>query len=67
MEHLDLTIANGRKRTESALCAISGKTCDNKSVLTVFVPKKPAALSVGSINIDAVEDENNYSTYKIHE
>ena len=66
MKHLDLTIANERKIIGSPFCAISGKTCDKKSVLTVFVPKKPAALSVGSINIVEVENKNNNSTY-IHE
>ena len=52
MDHLDLTIAKESRRTVSALCKISGKTLSKGFVLTTFVPKKPVALSVGSINID---------------
>ena len=31
-----------------------------------LVPKKPVALSIGSINVLSVEDKNKNSTYKIH-
>ena len=70
---LDLTIAKKRRRTKSALCVISGETFGRESVLTVLVPKKPVALSVGSINVDQsavknilVGDKNGILTYKIH-
>ena len=53
MDHLDLTIAEESRKTESVLCAISGKTYSNESVLTAFlVLKKPVMLPVDSINID---------------
>ena len=38
-----------------------------KRLVTALVPKKSVAPSVGSINIDSVEDKNNNSTYKIHD
>ena len=66
MDYLDLTIKK-KKRTESASCAISGKPFGKEAVLTVLVPKKHLALSVGSINVDSVEDKNNGLTYKIHD
>ena len=52
MEYLDLTIAKESRRTESALCAISGKTFHKEAVLTALLPKKPAAQSEGSINVE---------------
>ena len=67
MNHLDLTVARESRKTESTFSATSGKTFRKESVLTALVPKKPIALSVGSINIDSVEDKNNNSTYKIHD
>ena len=74
MEYLDLAIAKESGRTESALCAISGKKLGKESVLTVLVPKKPVAESVGSINVGhrvvektLEEDKNEISTYKTHD
>ena len=52
MEYLDLTIAKESRRTEYALCAISGKTFRKESVQTVLVPKKSVAQPVGSIKVD---------------
>ena len=53
LDHLDLTIANETRRTESALCAISGEMFDKESVpRALLVPKNAVALSVGSIKID---------------
>ena len=73
MGHLDLTIAKESKRTESALCATSGKTFGKETVLTASLPKQTVVLSVGSINIEqrvvektSVENKNNNSTYEIH-
>ena len=44
MEYLDLTNAkNSRRRTESALCTISGEKLGRESVLTALVPKNPVA------------------------
>ena len=66
MEYLDLTIVKERRRTESALCAISGETFGKESMITTLVPKKPVSLSVGRINIDSVGDKNSNSPYKIY-
>ena len=69
MDYLDLTTATESRRTESVPCAISGKIFGNESVLTTLTPKKPVALSVGSIDVDqrvlenvSVEHKNNTST-----
>ena len=69
MDYLDLTIATESRRTESVPCAILGKIFGNESVLTTLTPKKPVALSVGSIDVDqrvlenvSVEHKNNSST-----
>ena len=74
MNHLDLAIEKESRRTEFALCAISGKMFGKEFALLDIVPKNPVALLVGSINIDQrlienviVEDENNSSTYKTHD
>ena len=49
--HFDRKIAN-KRRTQSALRAMSGKIFVKKSVLTGFIPKKLVARTVvGSINI----------------
>ena len=73
MDHLDLTTKES-KRKEFVLCAISGENLGKESVLTALVPKKPVALSVGSISVyqrdvgdPLVEDKNKRLTYKIHE
>ena len=66
MDYLDLTITKESRKTESALCAILGKTFGKESVVTALVPKKPVALTVSSINIDSGENKNNSSTYKIY-
>ena len=53
LDHLDLAISKESKRTESACCAISGKTFGNQTILTALVPQKPIALSSAvSMNID---------------
>ena len=52
MDNLDLMIAKEKRKTESALCAISGKTFGKEFILTALVPKKPVAMSVGIINVD---------------
>ena len=72
MEYLDLTIVKESRKTESALCAISGKIFGKEHVLTALVSKKPVAQPVGSINIDQkvggksfVEDKSKSLTYKI--
>ena len=59
MEYLDTTAANKSRKTESALCAISGKTFGKESVLTPLVPNKPVSLSVGSTNVDQRVVENS--------
>ena len=50
------------------------KNIGRGSILTALVPKKPVALSIGSINVDqkvgenpSVEDKNKSLTYKIQE
>ena len=58
MDYFGLTIAKQNKRTEFALCEISGKTFGKESILTALVPKKPVALSVGSMNINEKVVEN---------
>ena len=62
------------RRTESSLCAISGKKLGRKSVVTALVPKKPVSQPVGKINADQsvgenpeVEGKNKSLTYKIQE
>ena len=52
IEYLDLTIAKESIQTESALCAISGKTFRKEAVLTALVPKKSVAQLVSSIKVD---------------
>ena len=58
MDPLDLTIAKESGKTQSALCAISGKMFDKESVLTALVLNNLVALSAGSINIDHKVAEN---------
>ena len=58
MEYLDLSLVKESRRTESALCAISGKKLGRESVLTALVPEKPVAQAVGSINVDQKVGEN---------
>ena len=43
LEYLDLTTAKESRRTESALCAISGKIYLKEAVLTALVPNKSEA------------------------
>ena len=69
IDHLDLMIAK-ISRTVSAYSANSGKTFGKESGLTNLVPKKPVAMSIGSINNDrraienaSVEGNNKNSTY----
>ena len=54
LDHLDLAISKESKRTESARCAISGKSFGKETVLTTsVVPQKYVALSSAiSMNID---------------
>ena len=75
MDHRDLTIANESRRTESALCAISGRAFGNKTVLTDIMSKKPIIPSA-SVSIDndqttlenvSVGHNKDSSTYKNHE
>ena len=58
MTYPDLTIAKESRRTEPALCAISGNTFHKGAVLTALLPKKPVAQSVGNINVDQKVGEN---------
>ena len=51
LEHFDLAISKESKRTESACCAISGKTFGKEIVLTAPVPQKPVALPAENINL----------------
>ena len=74
MEYLDLTIAKESRRTESALCAISGKSFRKEAVLTALVPMKSVAQPVGSIKVDqkvgkktVVENKNKSLAHKIQE
>ena len=53
LDHLDLATSKGSKRTESACCAISGKSFGKETVLTALVPQKYIALSSAiSTNIE---------------
>ena len=53
LDHLDLAISKGSKRTESACCAISGKSFGKETGLTASVPQKYIALSSAvSMNIE---------------
>ena len=51
LDHLDLAIAKESKQTESACCAISGKTFGKETILTASVPQKPQALPAESIDL----------------
>ena len=44
LNHLDLVIAKESKRTESARCAVSGKSFGNETVMAGSVPQKPITL-----------------------
>ena len=50
LDHLDLAISKESKRTESACCAISGKSFSKEIILTAPVPQKPVALPAEIIN-----------------
>ncbi|CAM9642712.1 unnamed protein product [Ascophyllum nodosum] len=75
LDHLDLAISKGSKRTESACCAISGKSFGKETVFTASVPQKYIALSSAvSMNIDqkslqdgssVVGHGNDSPTYRI--
>ena len=75
LDHLDLAISKESKQTESACCAISGKSFGKETVLTASVPQNYIALSSAvSMNIDqkAVQDgssvaghDNDSPTYRI--
>ena len=75
LDHLDLAISKGSKRTESACGAISGKSFGKETVLTALVPQKYIALSSAvSMNIDqrslqdgssVVGHDNDSPTYRI--
>ena len=52
MEYLVLAIAKESRRTQSALCAMSGKTFRKEASLTALVPNKSVAQPVDSIKID---------------
>ena len=72
--HLDLVIAKESKRTESACCAISGKTFGKETVLMTSVPQNPITLSSAvCMNIDqsslgngSIGHNNDRPTYGIH-
>ena len=73
MDYLDLTIEKESRKTESALCAASGKTFGKESERTAFVLKNPVVLSMSSLNVNqraienpCVKDKNKILTYKIH-
>ena len=51
LHHLDLAFLKESKRTESACCAISGKSFSKEIILTASVPQKPVALPAESINL----------------
>ncbi|CAN0458149.1 unnamed protein product, partial [Ascophyllum nodosum] len=51
LDHLDLAISKQSKRTESACCAISGKSFSKEIILTASVPQKNVALPAESINL----------------
>ena len=63
MEYLDQTTAKESRRTESALCAISGKPFRKDSVITALVPKGDQ--KVGGKPV--VEDKNKSLTYNTQE
>ena len=74
LDHLDLAISKGSKRTESACCAISGKSFGKETVLTASVPQTYIALSSAvSMNIErslqdgssVVGHDNDSPTYGI--
>ena len=74
LDHLDLAISKGSKRTESACCAISGKSFGKETILTASVPPKYIALSSAvSMNIErslqdgssVVGHDNDSPTYGI--
>ena len=76
LDHLDLAISKESKRTESACCAISGKSFGKETVLTASVPQKYIALSSSTVrmNIDqrtlqdgssVVGHDNDSLTYSI--
>ena len=74
MKYLDLAIAKKSRRTESSLCAISGKTFRKESALTALVAKKSVAQQIGNIKVHqkaggktVVENKNKNLTYKIQE
>ena len=52
MEYLDLTIAQESRRTESAICTISGKIFCKEAVLTALVPTMCVAQPIESSNVD---------------
>ena len=53
LAHLDVSIAIESKRTESACCAVLGKTLGKENVLTASAPQKSRALSSAvCMNID---------------
>ena len=65
MDCLDLTIAKESRRSESALCSISGNTFGKESViLTALVPMRGVTQSVGSTNVDQIVGENPLVEYK---
>ena len=73
-EYLDLKIAKESRRTESALCSISGKTFHKEAVLTTLVPTKSVAQPVGSIKLDqkvggkpVLDNKNKSLAHKIQE
>ena len=72
IKYIDLATVKENRRTESALCVISGEKFVKESVPTALVSKTPVALFVGSTNGDRrvvesplVKDENKISTYRI--
>ena len=69
LDNLDFAIiVKESKRTESACCAISGKSFAKENVLTASVPQKPIALSSAvCMNIDqrALENDSVGHSYDI--
>ena len=51
LDHLNLASSKESKRTESACCAISGKSFSKEIMLTASVPRNPSALPAASINL----------------
>ena len=76
LDHLDLAISKERKRTESACCAISGKTFSKETSRKASIPQKSVALSSAvSMNTDqralqdgssVVGNDNDSPTYGIN-